>query len=104
MVEFFFPERRIYLKFHYEEEHITQTHREFKKPAPSEMGDRLTFDPSLTSGYLTGPTVPEPKPLYLYRLQAKYFKNEEEAVKRVRDRENEVSFSNHKKFSKKGSK
>lgn len=90
IVEYYFQEKKVYLKFHYEDEHVTQTHREFYKPMFAERGASLTFDPSLTKGYLTGPNTPQPKPLYLFRLEAEFFHREEMAEKKIRERENEV--------------
>ncbi|EEB18417.1 conserved hypothetical protein [Pediculus humanus corporis] len=93
VAEYYFPERKVHLKFHYEDEYITQTHRTFYKPQFAERGALLMFDPSLTTGYLTGPLKPQPKPLYLIRLEIEYFKQEEIAESKIRERENEVKMN-----------
>ncbi|KAK6635811.1 hypothetical protein RUM44_001065 [Polyplax serrata] len=90
IVEYCFQEKKVHLRFHYEFEHITQTDRLFNKPVFAERGASLTYDPALTKGYLTGPTTPNPKPLYLYRLESEYFKREEISEKKIRERENEL--------------
>lgn len=86
-----FDERIIDLKFHYSSENITQIHWSFHKGTFAERCSLLNFDPTSIFGYLTGPNVPEPKPVTLFRLEMEYLRKEELAEKKIRERENEVS-------------
>lgn len=45
-------ENRIVLQFHYGDDCITASTREFIKPPKSEMGEEVPYDPSCTSGYI----------------------------------------------------
>lgn len=55
--EFNLKENEIDLKYHYDIRRITAATRRFIKPPISEQGDRLTFNPSMTSGYMVNSFV-----------------------------------------------
>lgn len=50
--EFNLKDNEINLKYHYDKGRVTAATRRFVKPPISEQGDRLTFNPSMTSGYM----------------------------------------------------
>lgn len=70
-------ENRILLQFHYGDDCITASTREFIKPPKSEMGEEVPYDPKCTSGYISNPWDPQPTHLELFLLLKDQMKAEE---------------------------
>ncbi|KFB52751.1 AGAP002677-PA-like protein [Anopheles sinensis] len=75
----FIRENKIKLQFHYGEDCITASTREFIKPPKSEMGEEVPYDPSCTSGYVSNPWDPQPTQLDLFLLLKEQLKAEEQS-------------------------
>ncbi|XP_046490335.1 dynein regulatory complex subunit 7 isoform X1 [Neodiprion pinetum] len=75
--EFAVGDNEIRLKYHYESGKGTRATRTFVKPLPSDRGERLTFNPDMTSGYNPDPMAPPEKSLMLYYELEKQLKEEE---------------------------
>ncbi|KRT84369.1 hypothetical protein AMK59_1088 [Oryctes borbonicus] len=89
--EFAIIDKEIHLKFHYDKGKVTASTRDFIKPPMAEMGDRLTFNPELTSGYQAEIGVKPPRQLNLFNLLEQQIKEEEESLKQVREIEDQVA-------------
>ncbi|EDS38759.1 conserved hypothetical protein [Culex quinquefasciatus] len=74
-------ENRIVLQFHYGDDCITASTREFIKPPKSEMGEEVPYDPSCTSGYISNPWDPQPTKLELFLLLNKQLKAEDASTR-----------------------
>ncbi|XP_055608047.1 coiled-coil domain-containing protein lobo [Uranotaenia lowii] len=68
---------RIFLKFHYGDDCITASTREFIKPPKSEMGEEVPYDPDCTTGFTSNPWDPELTHLELFLLLNEQMKAEE---------------------------
>ncbi|XP_058837675.1 coiled-coil domain-containing protein lobo [Topomyia yanbarensis] len=73
----FIEENRIALQFHYGDDCITASTREFIKPPKSEMGEEVPYNPDCTSGYISNPWDPQPTRLELFLLLKKQLAAEE---------------------------
>lgn len=90
-------EGEIHIKFHYDKGSVTASTRNFVKPAISEMGDNLTFNPELTSGYVSEIGGKPPSGLYLFNLLEQQLQDEEDSTYKVRDMEDQVRFETNRR-------
>ncbi|XP_055615578.1 coiled-coil domain-containing protein lobo [Toxorhynchites rutilus septentrionalis] len=77
----FIDENRILLKFHYGEDCITASTREFIKPPKSEMGEEVPYDPNCSTGYISNPWEPQPTQLELFLLLKEQLKAEDNSTR-----------------------
>ncbi|XP_046401931.1 dynein regulatory complex subunit 7 [Ischnura elegans] len=80
-VEYAILERKIKIKYHYEEGKTTAATREFSKP---EVGDTV-FSPEMTKGYKGDLELPREKQLDLYYLLNCMLKEEEKTRRHIRE-------------------
>lgn len=90
--EFCIVEGEIHIRFHYDKGSVTASTRNFVKPAISDMGENLTFNPELTSGYVSEIGGKPPSGLYLFKLLEQQLQDEEDSTYKVRDMEDQVGF------------
>ncbi|KAG5309089.1 DRC7 protein, partial [Pseudoatta argentina] len=89
--------KEICIKFHYEQDRITQATRTFIKPSIGDRGDHLVFDPTMTHGYNEGDdnlpdlNAPPEKNLDLFYALDKHLKDEERSILQIRDAEEDVA-------------
>ncbi|XP_018394490.1 PREDICTED: dynein regulatory complex subunit 7 isoform X2 [Cyphomyrmex costatus] len=88
--EFAVMGKEICIKFHYEQDRITQATRTFIKPSIGDRGDRLVFDPTMTHGYNPDPNAPPEKNLDLFYALDKHLKDEDRSILHVRDAEEDI--------------
>uniref|UniRef100_A0A182U5I7 Dynein regulatory complex subunit 7 MORN domain-containing protein n=1 Tax=Anopheles melas TaxID=34690 RepID=A0A182U5I7_9DIPT len=86
----YIQDNKIALQFHYGEDCITASTREFVKPPKSEMGEEVPYDPACTSGYVSNPWDPQPTQLDLFLLLKEQLKAEELASHAFRRRVVEI--------------
>ena len=92
VLEFAVLDNKILVRYHYGDENVSAATREFTKPKKkNDSKEKLLYDPSLTSGYLTGPTVEEPLSLVLFVRLEELLDREEKTVRIIREYEDEVS-------------
>ncbi|XP_012057467.1 PREDICTED: coiled-coil domain-containing protein lobo homolog [Atta cephalotes] len=80
----------ICIKFHYEQDRITQATRTFIKPS---IGDRihLIFDSTMTHGYNPDPNAPPEKNLDLFYALNKHLQDEDSSILQIRDVEEDIA-------------
>ncbi|XP_055529114.1 coiled-coil domain-containing protein lobo [Wyeomyia smithii] len=95
----YIEENRIVLQFHYNDDCITASTREFIKPPKSEMGEEVPYDPNGTSGYISNSWEPQPTHLELFLLLKEQLKAEESSSHAFRCRvaETETLLSERRK-------
>ncbi|CAO1418704.1 unnamed protein product [Diamesa tonsa] len=81
-------ENKIFVQFHYGEDCITATTKEFTKPPKSE--DDFRFDAQLVAGYISNPWEKQMTGLELYYLLQKLLKDEEKSMDAFHARFSEV--------------
>lgn len=81
----------MHIKFHYGKGKVTASTRHFIKPPLNEMGEELTFNPALTSGYIADINVKPPSNLKLFKLLEKQLQEEDIALHQIRDMEDQVN-------------
>lgn len=64
----------------------------------AEMGDRLTFNPELTSGYQAEVGGKPPRQLNLFNLLEQQIKEEEESLRQVREIEDQVCLKSNQEI------
>ncbi|XP_058061992.1 coiled-coil domain-containing protein lobo [Anopheles bellator] len=74
-------DNKIRLQFHYGEDCITASTREFVKPPKSEMGEEVPYDPNCTTGYISNPWDPQPTQLDLFLLLKAQLRAEERSAR-----------------------
>ncbi|KAK7794906.1 hypothetical protein R5R35_005883 [Gryllus longicercus] len=85
------PENRIFLKFHYGDTKVIASTREFIKPPPEKLGDKLQFENEMTVGFNVDPTYPNLKSYELFELLKEQLLAEEQAFFELRALEDELS-------------
>ncbi|XP_020707821.2 dynein regulatory complex subunit 7 isoform X1 [Athalia rosae] len=88
--EFAIGDNEIRLKYHYERGKGTRATRTFIKPLPSDRGDRLIFNPDMTTGYNPDPMAPSEKSLTLYYELHRQLRDEEMCRTLIATAEDEV--------------
>ncbi|XP_050090680.1 coiled-coil domain-containing protein lobo [Anopheles aquasalis] len=83
-------ENKIKLQFHYGQDCITASTREFTKPPKSEMGEEVPYDPNCTTGYVSNPWDPQPTQLDLFLMLKAQLKAEEQSALAFRRRVAEI--------------
>lgn len=70
---------------------MTASTRHFIKPPLNEMGEELTFNPALTTGYIAEIGVKPPSNLKLFKLLERQLQEEEACLHHIRDMEDQVN-------------
>ncbi|XP_011050892.1 PREDICTED: coiled-coil domain-containing protein lobo homolog [Acromyrmex echinatior] len=83
--------KEICIKFHYEQDRITQATRTFIKPSIADRGDHLIFDSTMTHGYNPDPNAPPEKNLDLFYALDKHLKDEDRSILQIRNAEDDVA-------------
>ncbi|KYN17744.1 hypothetical protein ALC57_09957, partial [Trachymyrmex cornetzi] len=83
--------KEICIKFHYEQNRITQATRTFIKPSIGDREDRLVFNPMMTHGYNPDPNALPEKNLDLFYALDKHLKDEDRSILQIRDAEEDIA-------------